>query len=236
MHTTNRRRRPASTLLALLVVTTGLVVASAARIPLASANLAEYTINGGTGAPVVYTWSNFTGATNTNLNGAALNGGGTWTVHVGTWVLDNANRGKASASTALANMSTNVGQVNAAVEAVLTFPVTARRAGLTFNDDSNNGMFVVYTDTAGGSLLLYKAAGAITQIAAVTGVGVVATADLRVEAFDPTVKVYLNGTLWITYTLTAAERTTFKAAGNTRYGLIADSDANTRFDDFRVTG
>jgi hypothetical protein len=126
--------------------------------------------------------------------------------------------------------------VNAAVEATLSFPVTARRAGLTFDDDGTNGMYVVYTDVNGGSLFLYKAAGAITQIASVTGVGVVATADLRVETFDPTVKVYLNGTLWLAYTLTAAERTTFKAAANTRFGLIADADANTRFDDFRVTG
>lgn len=215
----------------------GSAVAAAASLPTTRAMLFASDLVGSTGAPTVLAWSNFTGASGTNLSGKALNAGGAWTVHLGTFVIDTLNRGRATPATAYANMSVNAGVVAASVEVVLTFTTTARRAGVTFNDDGSNGMFAEFSDLNGGQALLFKAdTTGITQIGSALGLGAPASVTLRVDATTTTTKVFVNGVQKIAYTLTALESTTFRSAANTRFGLIADNDAGTRFDDFHVDG
>jgi hypothetical protein len=216
-----------------MLLTSGLLVAHAASIGLASRKLAAYTVSGAPTVPTVYAWTNFTAANNTDLNGLALPSGQNWTVHIGTWRI-NANQAATTASTALSNASVSVGTTSAAVQANLTFGATARRAGLTFLDDGTNGMYVVVSNQNGGQIQMYKYQGGATLLATATGIGTPASATLRVEAFTNTINVYFGGTLVLTYTLTPAEATLFKGAAHVRFGIIADSDTNTTFDDYRV--
>jgi hypothetical protein len=233
---TSLHRRPLSVPIAVtlsVILASSLLVAHAASIGLAAKRLGSFAIANAPTAPTVYAWTAFTAANNTDLNGLALPSGQTWTVHIGTWRI-NTNQAATTVSTALSNASVAVGTVNAAVQITMIFGATARRAGVTFLDDGTNGMYVVYSNQNGGQLQMYKYQGGATLLATTTNVGTPASATLRVETFTNTINVYFAGTLVMTYTLTAAEATLFKAAAHDRFGIIADSDTNTKFDDYRV--
>jgi hypothetical protein len=49
-------------------------------------------------------------------------------------------------------------------------------------------------------------------------------------------KVYLDGVLKITYTLTAGEQTTFKNGTHTWAGIACSSDSTSTFDNFHLDG
>lgn len=182
-------------------------------------------------APTVLTWEDFTGANNTNLDGATLNGGGTWAADIGTWRIQS-NAANAS-NTALANLVTHVGTQNAT--AIVTFVTGATsNAGLLANDNGTNALFVLYTKTSGGTLTLYKYSGSSISLGSVTGVGTAANSTLKIDSTTTTIKVSWNGTQVLSYTLTPAEAVTFHSAGNNGFGLIANGDSASRFDDFHV--
>lgn len=227
------RRFPALvTALGLTAAAAGLLGASAASLNGAiAAKLGAWNVTQGTGAPTVLTWSSFTGATGTNLSGKALNGPGTWIVDAGTWTIQT-NRAAAS-NTTRANMSVNVGTQNATAVVTLTIGASAR-AGLVVNDNGTAALYAIYSRNAGGRIRLYKDNGTQTLLATVSGVGTPASAVLKVDSTTTTIKVSFAGTQVLTYTLTAAEAATYHAAGNNRFGLIADRDTVTRFDDFHV--
>jgi hypothetical protein len=210
----------------------GLVGASAASLNGANpAKIGGWTYPQTVAAPTVLAWSNFTGTTGTNLSGRALNAGGSWIVDIGTWTIQ-ANTAAAS-NTAIANMGVGVGTQNASVLATLTIGASAN-AGVLANDNGSAALYALYSRTAGGTIRLYKYSGGATTLATVTGVGTPTSGTLKLDSTTTTIKVSWNGTQVISYVLTAAEATTFHAAGNNRFGLIADSDSVTRFDDFHV--
>src|SRR6476659_2381251 len=129
----------ANRLLGIVVATTLAVtvipgsVAGAANLGLqGNITLGAWQIVGGTGAPDVATWANFTGVTGTDLSGQALDGGGTWSVAAGTWTI-RTNQADAN-QTARAKMTTSAGTQNASVLATLTLNGAAN-AGLVALDN-----------------------------------------------------------------------------------------------------
>jgi hypothetical protein len=210
----------------------GLVGASAASLNgAATAKLGGWTYPQSISAPTVLTWANFTGTTGTNLGGRALNGPGSWVADVGTWTIQTNQAGSSNA--AISNLDVSVGSQNASVLATLTIGASAN-AGLVANDNGTVALYALYSKAAGGTITLYKYSGGATVLATATGVGTPTSGTLKVDSTTTTIKVSWNGTQIISYALTAAEATTFHSAGNNRFGLIADSDAVTRFDDFHV--
>jgi hypothetical protein len=229
---TSRPSRIVATVVAAILLVVS-VPASAAMLTLSSQGIGTFVLNAGPGTPNVHRWTSFTASNGTNLNGAALNPSGTWTVDAGTWTV-NANRA-AVTSTANARIRTDAPGPNAAVETVLTFPIATRRAGVILNGSGANYLAVEWRNPTAttGQIRLRRFAPTASTLATVT-VPLPATARLRVESFSNTIQVFVDGTLVLSHTLSAANVTLFKSATATRFGLYASSDANTRFDDFHV--
>ncbi len=228
----------ANRLLGIVAATTVAITVSGGSVagakpigPQTSKVLTAFSMAASTGAPNVLTWANFTGANGTKLSGKVLNGGGTWVVDGGTWTIQTNAAG--STNVALANMDTNVGTQNASALATLTFGATAN-AGLVALDNGTTALFTLYSKAAGGTMTLYKYAGGAVVLASVTGIGTPASALVKLDAVTSAIKVSFAGTQVLSYTLTAAEVTSLKGAANNRFGIWADSDSVTRFDDFHV--
>ena len=228
----------ANRLLGIVVATTMSVTVAGGSVaganligPQTSKVLSAFSMAASTGAPNVLTWANFTGTNGTNLSGKTLNGGGTWVVDGGTWTIQTNAAG--STNVALANIDTNVGTQNASAIATLTFGATAN-AGLVALDNGTTALYTLYSKAAGGTMTLLKYAGGAVVLATATGVGAPASALVKLDASTSTIKVSFAGTQVLTYTLTAAEITSLKGATNNRFGLMADADGTTRFDDFHV--
>ena len=228
----------ANRLLGIVVATTLSVTVASGSVagaqpigPQTSKVLSAFSIDASTGAPNVLTWANFAGANGTNLGGKTLNGGSTWVVDGGTWTIQSGTAG--STNVALANIDTNVGTQNASALATLTFGATAN-AGLVALDNGTTALYTLYSKAAGGTMTLYKYAGGPVVLASAAGVGTPASALVKLDATTSTIKVSFAGTQVVSYTLTAAEVTSLKGAANNRFGLIADADGATRFDDFHV--
>ena len=228
----------ANRLLGIVVATTLAItvipgsVAGAANLgPQGGATLGAWKIIGGTGAPTVATWANFTGANGTSLSGYALNGGGAWSVAAGTWTI-RTNQADAT-RTARAKMTANAGTQNASV--LVTLNLTgAANAGVAALDNGAVAIYALYSKSTGGTVTLYKYNGGPVVLTTATGVGTFTSTIMKLDALTNTIKVSLGGTQVLSYTLTAAEVITFKAAANNRFGLMADSDNVTRFDDFHI--
>lgn len=207
--------------------------ASAALLALSTGGVAAFVQPAGPGTPTVARWTPFTAANGSNLNGAALNPSGTWTIGSGTWTVDT-NRAATSA-TANARIRTTAPSQYAAVETRLTFPGANRRAGVLLNGSGANYLAVEWRNPTAttGQIRIRRFAPTASTLASVT-VGLPAAATLRVETFTNSINVYADGTLVLSHTLSAANVAIFKTASSTLFGLYASADATTRFDDFHV--
>lgn len=213
------------------VVATGIPAFAASLNGLTAAPLGAWNVPGGTGAPTVLTWASFTFPNNTNLDGAALDGGGTWIADIGTWRVQ-ANEARVN-KTSLANISVDVGTNSASVSATLTFGPSAR-AGVMALDNGGVAFYALYSKTGGGTIQLYKYSGGQVLRASTSGIGTPASAAMRLDARTNDLTVSWNGSVVLSYTLTGPEIGAFKSGTNTRFGIIADNDNLTRFDDFHV--
>jgi hypothetical protein len=217
------------------LVASALLVAHAAAIGLSSKKLAAFTVTGGPTVPTVYAATDFTGTSGPSITTVPLPTGQTWTINAGTWTIS--NNEAAVSNTALANAWVSAGTNSAAVQVNLIFTQTSRRSGVTLLDNGTNRLYAVVSQQTGGRVQLYKQVGGTTTLlAAANGLGTPASAILRVEAFSSTINVYFAGALVITYVLNPTEVGQFEGPTNVRYGLMADGDSNTLFDDFLVTG
>jgi hypothetical protein len=236
--TPDRSRRLPRTLAAITLpalLAGALLVAHAASIGLTSNSLAAFTFTGGPSVPNALAYTDFSGTDGQNITSVPLATGQTWTVGAGNWSVS--GNEATHNNTPMANAWVSVGTTSAAVQVNLDFPATARRAGVTLLGDATSFLYAVIDNGNGGQVLLYKRVGTTsTLLGSATNVGLPSTAVLRVEAFTNTINVYFSGTLVISYTLTSAEVTQFKSSTHVRYGIIADSDPQTNFNDFEVDG
>ena len=240
------RRRPRWRVFAVIAafVASGLAGrAVAASLLVNSDQTTTENITGPSGAPTVYSWDNFDRVT-TPLEGTASPGGLVWKPQIGTWPL-NGTTVRTNTSNADANVVMDLSVLDAAM-VVTMFPVGANaRPGLTFNDDGSNNMLLLYSSAGGGTLTLSTYFGTTRVfLASTAGVGAPGTSfEVRVVSLGPTITVFVNGTLRLTQTLTGTNLCKFKDTGtgctpdgraNVGFGLWADKDTVSFFDDFRL--
>jgi hypothetical protein len=245
--TTNGWRRPLLGFLAGATVSIGVGAALlstgfAAGLTVNGNTLLASNVAGTTGAPTVYGWDNFNRTVNP-LQGTPAAGGPPWLNQVANWAT-NGLTARATTSNTDANTVVNIGQSNASMVVTIT-PLGAAKPGVTFNDDGTDNMLLLYNSASLGSLQLYTYFGPTRVfLAGVTGIGPVGVPFvLRVTSNGPTITIFVNGVLKMTQTLTGTNLCKAKDLGctpavatpnNTRWGLWADADTSSTFDDFRV--
>lgn len=193
------------------------------------------------GAPTVYAWDDFERTVNP-LQGTAAPSTNLWRPGVGSW-LTTGTVARANTSSADANTLIDAPSVDASMVVTIT-PIGGNpKPGVTFNDDGTDDMLLLYTKAGGGTLTLSTYFGPTRVfLSAVTGVGPVGTAfELRVTSNGPTITIFVNGSLVMTQTLAGSNLCKFKDMGcapnggpNVGFGLWADTDTASTFDDFRI--
>ncbi len=217
--------------------------AFAASLSLNSDQTTTQNITGTTGAPTVYSWDNFD-RTTTPLESQTSPGGLVWKPQIGTWPL-NGTTVRTNTNNADANVIMDLATLDAAMVVTMTPVGTNARPGLTFNDDGSNNMLLLYSSAGGGTLTLSTYFGTTRVfLASTAGVGAPGTSfEVKVVSLGPTITVFVNGTLRLTQTLTGTNLCKFKDTGagctpdanaNVGFGLWADKDTSSFFDDFRL--
>lgn len=206
-----------------------------------STGFGAFAFSSSTGAPTVVAYENFTGTTGANLIGTSTDSGGfTWSANLGTWTV----QGNQARSTNVGSgyLMFNSSSSNGSVEAVIS-----RNGNSTwdtyviFNSDStfSNTLLANWWHNAGGSIDLYKGvSGSYTPLVSVSGLypgTIPSSATIRLESPSTSIiKVYLDGVLKITYTLTGSEQTLLKNASHRYAGIGANADASSTFDAFHL--
>ena len=189
------------------------------------------------GAPTVLGCDNFTGTTGASLSARAATvasncGNAVWTSHIGAWTIQ--SNQAASAATADANATVNVGAANSSVQIdLISLNLAGRLAGVVA---SHNGTstYLAAVLTKGSpdviELRLYQA-GTPTVIA--TGnPTIVTTNTLKMTRNGSALTVVLNAATILTATLTAAQVT---ALGSGQRAGIFGGNSTVRFDNLLVT-
>lgn len=227
---------PSRRLLGVLLVVAALAVpaqvAAKSLGSVTSTSLGAWVLAGGTTVPTVVAWTPFTGANGTSLPGQTLNGTGTWASDSGTWTISSNRAGTTSAG--LGNLDIHAGTQNATVVVTLIIGASANAGVVALRNNSNVALFATYSLASGGTIQLNKFNGSTSNLSTVTGVGTPSTAEFKLDATTNTIKISFNGTQVMSYALSAGDITALKAAANDRFGIFADNDAVTRFDDFHV--
>ena len=237
-------RRPCSrALMALgaLAVLASVGTAFAASIGVSSEDVTVNTVSAGSGAPTVFAWDDFE-RTVSPLQGSNAPSANQWKPEVGNW-LTNGTTAQASSSNADANTLIDAPGVDASLVVTITAVGGNPTPGVTFNDDGIDNMLLLYTKAAGGTLTLYTYFGPTRVfLAAATGIGPRGTPfELRVTSLGPVITVFVNGTQVMTQTLAGANLCKVKDSGcppnggaNVGFGLWADTDTASTFNDFRI--
>lgn len=241
------RRRPRSRVLfagiALAMASMLIGRAFAAGLFVSTEQITAQNLTGLSGAPTVYAWDDFDRVQNP-IQGTVTPSGLFWKPQIGTWLTDGSTA-RTSTSDANANMITDAPTVDASMVVTISPGNGSARPGVTFNDDGNDNMLLLYSSSGGGTLTLSTYFGPTRVFVASTG-GVGnpnSTFELRVTSIGPTITVYVNDSLRMTQTLTGANLCKFKDIGpgcvsdgqpNVGFGLWADSDTLSTFDNFRV--
>ena len=205
----------------------------AAPVILPPSILNVFHIVGSTGAPRVRAWDNF------NRSDAALGSpvvGGVWGTRNGMWVIDS----KAAKSTNVASSTATLSLptiLNCRVDLDLSIGPTAH-AGLNLSDDGTSNILVLYKKTSTVSelelLVWIGGSGPLPTPVATAPVATGSTATISVTLSGSDVTVLWNGVSTINYALTAQESTAVRDTNSIGYGVWAQSDAVSRFDNFRV--
>lgn len=182
--------------------------------------------------PVVVGFDHFTCAG--NLNGKSDDYGNVWTDHAGGWRCVGSTEVETRQPITLAHATVDLGvsddvYLTAHISSVNTQP-NRSGPGVAFLSNGLSQMFVIYERDL-GQITLGKFEGTRTTLAS-TPISDRATAEIRLEIAQPDITVIVDGIVQLTYTMNGPETATF--GGNTRFGLEADNDNQSRFDWFRV--
>lgn len=224
------------------VLLSALGAASAASLGGATApGLAAFSFASTTGAPTVLAHENFTGTNGANLSGTATDSGGfTWASGTGTWTVQGNQARSTSANGS--NLGFNSGVSNGSVEATIyrngntSWDTTV---GMNASADGNDALLANWWSGTNGNIDLYKrVGGSYIQLASVSNLysgAPPSSATVRIESPSTSIiKVYLNGVLKITYTLSSGEQATFKNATHRYAGVSAYFDGTSTFDNFHL--
>lgn len=235
-----RRWFAAAVTLVVAALLSGMSMASAATLGgIGASDLTAFDELADPGAPTVISFENFDGPNNTNISGTTPDWGpGVWRSLGGTWRIRN-NQAQ-STSVSLGSINVHLGVSDGAAEVTLDRRNgTGWNAGLLFNDNDYSVLLVLWQAAGNGSLTLYKWNGSFTQLATVNNLYSGANpapqeVQLRVRTVGSLVEASLDGTLILTHTLSPADTGLFKNAAHDGWGLWAESDSRTRFDNFHV--
>lgn len=219
---------------ALVVSAVALVtVAHAAVVQLTGSTLFATRLTTGSAVPPPLVTEDF--SVGGNLGGRTASNGNVWTALPSSnrWRVQNGvatSRGDANASAFV-----DVGRSQATVSVVLR-PGSERNAGVVLNANTAGTVAVHVLYRAGGTieLRLRGLSGTTPQTIATVGVtptGQPVTLEVTMGA-GGVLTVRFAGSLVGTRTLAAADWALLSS--NTRFGLAADADADTTFDDFAV--
>ena len=207
--------------------------ALARNIPIPKRTLTTFQILAKPVVPKVYVWDHFNRPNASPIGTAVV--GGNWLGTPAGWTIAT----NQAAITALPNASATInvpGVLDGQLDADLSFGSTAE-AGLDFLDDGINTMFFLYKKSGATSQVrLYTRLSAIAippAPVAIATVNPTTAATVKVVINDATIKLSWNGTVIITYTMTVPEFAALRDPGSNGVGLRAESDALTRFDNFR---
>jgi hypothetical protein len=217
---------------AVLVLATGITASAASLGGLTSRSLGAWVLAGGTGAPTVGVWDPFTRPNGTNLNGQATGGSGAaWQVVSGTWTTTG-NAGRLSSTTADAAIVADCGASEATVVATLTLGSPTYSAGLTLLRGPVGFISVDYSSAGGGTIEISRTFfGNRSVLASITGVGRTSPVTLSASYTGGTITVQLNGVSRLSHTLSPTLEWFY--GSNTEFGLYADGDTQTTFDNVR---
>jgi len=172
-----------------------------------------------------------------SLHGRTDSLGNVWSDHGGDWQCLGSGEVRARQRVPLGHATVDLGISNhVVVSAVLTsISNQADRSGggVAFLSNGISHLYAIY-ERDRGVITLGKREIALNTVIVTAAVSDRATADIRVEVDQPEIRVLVDGVTVITHTMTAAETLLF--GSNTRFGLEADDDNQSRFDLFRVEG
>ena len=200
---------------------------------LTAESLGAWVLPGGAGVPTMAAWDNFARADGTNLNGQATGDNGpAWQVVSGTWTTS-ANAGKLSVNARDAALVVDCGATNATVTATITLPANGNfSAGLALKQGTAGFLSVEYGHGNSGNIEIARTLSGSRQVlASVTNLGRNSPATLAATYLDGTVTVQLNGVSRLSATLDSATEAVYRP--HTRFGLSADNDSLSTFDNFR---
>jgi hypothetical protein len=156
----------------------------------------------------------------------------TWAVTSGSWSISSGSAQPPPGGTCAAIYDS--GNANVLVAVTLTRQASSD-AGLIVRSNASGTTYLLaeFGNTGSGSATLSRVvSGTSTTLARASKVGTLGVVPLSVEATGSKVVVRYNGTAVITYTLTAAETSTFGALTST--GIWVTRGAGESFDDFYV--
>lgn len=165
----------------------------------------------------------------------------TWVDSGGSWRVAT-NRARCAASNILGNLWFNTATNQMSVEATIRRSGGTYNGGVMINDDGSNAFFArVRTNTGTTSWLELNAylvsAGGFVSLQQVS-IPIATTYRVRLESYgdasSATMKVFLNGAVQFTYTLTPAQAAVAHGAGAVGVGLACFSDTTSSFDFFHV--
>jgi len=172
-----------------------------------------------------------------SLHGRTDSLGNVWSDHGGDWQCLGSGEVRARQRLPLSHATVDLGVSDQVTISVFLSSISTQAGrsgpGIAFLSDGISHLFAIYErDT--GLITLGKREIALDTVIVATAVSDRATADIRVVVAQPEIRVVVNGLTVITHTMTAAETLLFGA--NTRFGLEADDDNQSRFDLFSVEG
>lgn len=169
------------------------------------------------------------------LDGKADALGNSWTDHGGDWQCLGSGEVRARQRVSLGHATVDLGVSDdifliTVVSSISTQPDRSG-PGLSFLSDGVSHLYAIYERDQGRVTLGKREIALDTVISTVT-IADRATAEIRVEIDQPEIRVLVDGVVVISHTMTAPETLLF--GSNTRFGLEADNDNQSRFDLFRV--
>lgn len=184
---------------------------------------------GGRAGPAVLLADDFSEANGTNLNGKALDVGGTWTVAAGAWAVQS---GRAAPNAGGARAIVMTGAAADITAAVTVNPAAAGGfVGLLVRySDANNWWYVVFRAGDNAFRIIERNAGVDTTRASSTAVDYVGGNDYRLRAVcsGQTITATIDGANQIQYALATHNQAAIIVG-------LTGGDAADRLDDLQVT-
>lgn len=234
---THRIRTPIIGIIVTLVTVAALVGASASGLGLTASSITASHVSGISAAAPTVTCDNFTG--NGNMNGRAVReaaacGAFSWSVHRGNWNI-NSNQARRNGNTSDSTVTVAAGSSDRMAQ-VDVFPSGGSSvvAGLILAHNGSNILprYLAVAIVGTNSVQLRYSNGVLVTTLASASATVSNPTRLLASRSGSTVRVWVNGSLRITHSLSTLQQVTL--GSGSRYGLYSSGGSST-YDNFHLT-